>query len=80
METAALYNLSDNTFVPFHITESPLCSGHLLTTDGKAIIAGGEPPCIQCPKYICVPLFLCLHLVVYGLVYGPELCINVCAR
>ena len=41
VETAALYNLTDNTYVPFHITESPLCSGHVLLQDGTAFVVGG---------------------------------------
>ena len=41
-EVAALYNMSDNTFVPFHIPESPFCSGHTLLPDGRGLVIGGE--------------------------------------
>lgn len=41
-EVAALYNMTDNTFVPFHIPESPFCSGHTLLPDGRGLVIGGE--------------------------------------
>lgn len=41
-EIAALYNMTSNTFVPFHITEHPFCGAHTLLPDGRAIIVGGE--------------------------------------
>ena len=44
-ELAAIYNMTDNTFVPFHIPESPFCSGHLLLPDGRGLVIGGEPLC-----------------------------------
>ena len=44
VESAAFYNLTDNTFRPFHIAESPLCSGHALLPDGSALIGGGKAP------------------------------------
>ena len=40
-EVAALYNMTDNTFVPFHIPESPFCSGHTLLPDGQGLVIGG---------------------------------------
>ena len=56
VETAALYNLTDNTYQPFHITESPLCSGHVLLQDGSAYVVGGAHfrsplfgECFECP-------------------------------
>lgn len=42
-EVAAFYNLTSNTFQPFHITEHPFCSGETLLPDGQALIVGGEP-------------------------------------
>ncbi|KAL0048178.1 hypothetical protein WJX82_009358 [Trebouxia sp. C0006] len=41
-EVAALYNMTDNTFVPFHIPESPFCSGHTLLPDGRGLVIGGD--------------------------------------
>lgn len=41
-EIAALYNMTDDTFVPFHIPESPFCSGHTLLPDGRGLVVGGE--------------------------------------
>ncbi|KAK9861867.1 hypothetical protein WJX84_011613, partial [Apatococcus fuscideae] len=51
VETAALYNLTDNTYQPFHITESPLCSGHVLLQDGSAFVVGGMMVGINAPYY-----------------------------
>ena len=42
VESAALYNLTDNTYERFHITESPLCSSHVLLPNGEAAIVGGK--------------------------------------
>ena len=39
-EIAALYDMTTNTFVPYHITEHPFCSGHTLLPDGRGIIVG----------------------------------------
>lgn len=41
-ECAALYNLENNTFVPYHVAELPICGGHTLLPDGRALIVGGE--------------------------------------
>ena len=41
-EIAALYNMTSNTFVPYHITEHPFCGAHTLLPDGRAIIVGGK--------------------------------------
>ena len=71
VETAALYNLTDNTYTPFHITESPLCSGHVLTHDGTAFVVGGvsllllSHRLLLAASQICVQgmgLQRCLHL------------------
>ena len=46
-EITALYDMTTNTFVPYHITEHPFCSGHTLLPDGRGIIVGmslSEPP------------------------------------
>ena len=40
-ETAALYNMSSNTFTPFHITEEAEAAGHILLPDGRGLIVGG---------------------------------------
>ena len=42
---AAIYNMTDNTFKPYHITEHPFCSAHTLLPDGNAIIVGGASFC-----------------------------------
>ena len=42
-ETAALYNMTDNTFKPYHIKESAFCSGQTLHPNGEGLIVGGEP-------------------------------------
>ena len=44
-EMAAIYNMTDNTFKPYHITEHPFCSAHTLLPDGNAIIVGGASFC-----------------------------------
>nr|QOL01228.1 putative extracellular protein TR9_036 [Trebouxia lynnae] len=41
-ETAALYNMSSNTFTPFHITEEAEAAGHILLPDGRGLIVGGN--------------------------------------
>ena len=41
-EVAAIYNLTSNTFTPFHIAEAPQSSGHILLPDGQGLIVGGE--------------------------------------
>ena len=41
-ECAALYYLENNTFVPYHVAELPICGGHTLLPDGRALIVGGE--------------------------------------
>ena len=41
-EMAAIYNMTDNTFVPFHIKEHPFCSGQALLPDGQGIVVGGK--------------------------------------
>jgi len=41
-EMAAIYNMTDNTFKPFHIKEHPFCSGQTLLPSGQGIIVGGE--------------------------------------
>ncbi|KAL3145060.1 hypothetical protein ABBQ32_003546 [Trebouxia sp. C0010 RCD-2024] len=51
VESAVMYNLTDHTYEPFHITESPLCSGHALLPDGRAVIAGGMMVGINAPYY-----------------------------
>ena len=40
-EIAAIYNMTDNTFKPYHIREHPFCGAHTLLPDGNAIIVGG---------------------------------------
>ena len=42
-EVAAMYNMTSNTFKPYHIAEHPFCSGHTLLPNGSAIIVGGRP-------------------------------------
>ena len=41
-EVGAFYNMTSNTFVPFHIAEHPFCSAHTLLPDGQAFVLGGE--------------------------------------
>lgn len=41
-ETASLYNLTDNTFKPFHMTELAEAGGHVLLPDGRGLIVGGQ--------------------------------------
>ena len=41
-ECAAMYNLTANTFVPYHVAELPICAGHTLLPDGRAFIVGGK--------------------------------------
>ena len=41
-EVAAIYNMTSNTYVPFHIAEAPQASGHILLPDGRGLIVGGE--------------------------------------
>ena len=41
-ECAAMYNLTSNTFVPYHVAELPICGGHTLLPDGRALIVGGK--------------------------------------
>lgn len=41
-ECAAMYNLTSNTFVPYHVAELPICGGHTLLPDGRAFIVGGQ--------------------------------------
>ena len=48
-ETAALYNLSSNTYTPFHITEEAEAAGHILLPDGRGLIVGGLPTLPVCP-------------------------------
>ena len=43
-EIAAFYNMSSNTFTPFHIAEHPFCSGHALLPNGEGIVIGGKAP------------------------------------
>ena len=45
-EVAALYNMTSNTYTPFHITELPEAAGHLLLPDGRGLIIGGLPACL----------------------------------
>ena len=37
-----MYNLTSNTFVPYHVAELPICGGHTLLPDGRALIVGGK--------------------------------------
>ena len=56
-ETAALYNLSSNTYTPFHITEEAEAGGHILLPDGRGLIVGGVPTystCLPCLKSFTV--------------------------
>lgn len=53
-EIAALYNMTSNTFVPFHITEHPFCGAHTLLPDGRAIIVGGEKVLLL-TRVLCLP-------------------------
>ncbi|KAK9863993.1 hypothetical protein WJX84_007490 [Apatococcus fuscideae] len=48
-EIAAVFNVQSNTFVPFHITESPFCSGHLIMPNGQGLIAGGDNVDLMAP-------------------------------
>ncbi len=41
-ECAAMYNLVNNTFVPYHVAELPICGGHTLLPDGRVLIVGGK--------------------------------------
>ena len=41
-ETAPIYNLTSNTFKPFHITEEAEASGTVLLPDGRGLLVGGE--------------------------------------
>ena len=40
-ETAALYNLTSNTYTPFHLPELAEAGGHVLLPDGRGLIVGG---------------------------------------
>jgi hypothetical protein len=51
-EVAAIYNMTSNAFVPFHIPESPFCAGHLLLPDGKGLVIGGEAHACVTMTYI----------------------------
>ncbi|KAL0036357.1 hypothetical protein WJX77_003871 [Trebouxia sp. C0004] len=51
VESAAFYNLTDNTFKPFHIAEGALCSGHALLPDGSALIGGGMMVGMDAPYF-----------------------------
>ncbi len=56
-EIAAVYNMTSNTFVPFHIPESPFCAGHTLLPDGRGLVLGGKPPALNtmiCFYLICL--------------------------
>ena len=39
-----IYNMTDNTYEPFYITELAFCGGNTLLPDGRAFIVGGKPP------------------------------------
>lgn len=41
-ECAAMYSLGNNTFVPYHVAELPICGGHTLLPDGRVLIVGGK--------------------------------------
>lgn len=41
-ECSAMYNLTSNTFVPYHVAELPICGGHTLLPEGRALIVGGK--------------------------------------
>ena len=42
-EIAAIYNMTDNTFEPYHIKENPFCGGQTLLANGQGVLVGGEP-------------------------------------
>lgn len=48
-EIAAIYNMTDNTFKPFHITEHPFCSAQTLLPNGQGVIVGGMSPTASSP-------------------------------
>ena len=50
-ECAAMYNLTSNTFVPYHVAELPICGGHILLPDGRAFIVGGKHFEHSCATY-----------------------------
>lgn len=52
-ETASIYNLTSNTYQPFHITEEAEAGGHVLLPDGRGIIIGG----LHCPLPCYIPYF-----------------------
>lgn len=41
-EMGAIYNMTDNTFRPFHIREHPFCSGQALLPNGQGVVVGGK--------------------------------------
>ena len=42
MDTASIYDLDTNTFVPFYMQPMPFCAGNTHTIDGSAVLLGGE--------------------------------------
>ena len=44
-EVAAIYNLTSNTFTPYHVPQLAEASGHILLPDGRGLIIGGVLPC-----------------------------------
>ena len=63
-ETAAIYNLTSNTYQPFHITEEAEAGGHVLLPDGRGIIVGGLHSPLPCyipssPACLCVRASAC---------------------
>ena len=55
-EMAAIYNMTSNTFTPFHITEHPFCSAQTLLPDGQGIIVGGKGLLEECSALVHIDL------------------------
>ena len=44
-EVAAIYNLTSNTYTPYHVPQLAEASGHVLLPDGRGLIIGGDTLC-----------------------------------